>query len=165
MTVSHLTRWHIFVRRSAVQLSSWDLIRKSRTNYAESFCMTFSNFHNYTYTTITDMREQREQAIQLWVLFSVCGSEVAEHKGKGYFSTRFLAMSVDGMYQGCIIRNMRTKEVSFKAPFSSIRRKEKVTAWRCHSTNINWYQCMCLINNIHKNMNLNGVKINQYIYI
>lgn len=38
---------------------------------------------------------------------------------KGYFSTSFLAMSVEGMYQGCIMRNIRTKETSFKVPFSS----------------------------------------------
>lgn len=49
-------------------------------------------------------------------------SELAEKKGEGYLSTRFLVMSVDGMYQGCIMRNMRTKEASFKAPFSSRRR-------------------------------------------
>lgn len=44
-----------------------------------------------------------------------------EGRVKGYLSTSFLAISEDGMYQGCIMRNMRTKEASFKVPFSSLK--------------------------------------------
>lgn len=39
-------------------------------------------------------------------------------------------MSVEGMYQGCIMRNMRTKETSFRVPFSSeTRRSIRNSRW------------------------------------
>lgn len=37
-------------------------------------------------------------------------------------------MSVEGMYQGCIMRNIRTKEGSFKVPFSSKTQTKGVTS-------------------------------------
>lgn len=52
----------------------------------------------------------------------------------GYFSTSFSAMSVDGMYQGCIMRNMRTWEASFNVPDSSKIKKQKSCSWIHRST-------------------------------
>lgn len=51
---------------------------------------------------------------------------------KGYFSTSFFAMSVDGMYQGCIMRNMRTWEASFNVPDSSKRKEQQGCRTMCH---------------------------------
>lgn len=53
-------------------------------------------------------------------------------KPKGYFSTSFFAMSVDGMYQGCIMRNMRTWEASFIVPDSSKRKEQEGRRTVCH---------------------------------
>lgn len=53
-------------------------------------------------------------------------------KPKGYFSTSFFAMSVDGMYQGCIMRNIRTWEASFNVPDSSECKEQKSCKTTCH---------------------------------
>lgn len=52
-------------------------------------------------------------------------TDVRTLRGEGYFSTSFLARSAEGIYQGCIMRNMRTKDASFKVPFSSMRKNRE----------------------------------------
>lgn len=59
-----------------------------------------------------------------WIFDS---TKIKSEKGelKGYFSTSFFAMSVDGMYQGCIMRNIRTWVASFNVPDSSKRKEQE----------------------------------------
>lgn len=70
-------------------------------------------------------------------------TDVRTLRGEGYLSTSFLARSAEGIYQGCIMRNMRTKDASFKVPFSSIRKKESHLSLRRYLSMYNL--CLCFL--------------------
>lgn len=125
---NYFTRWHIFVRHSAVQLSSWDLVHKNQG--ATFFGGICNDLHNQTtnLNTVVQWQNNRTGEVQEHLIpLSTERKDInyMTSQCSGYFCTSFSAMSVDGMYQGCIMRNMRTWEASFNVPDSSkIKRQE-----------------------------------------